>query len=237
MFSTILFKIMKLNEKIKNLFQSNASEIDKIREELFSLYNISENKDLNFANSTVEENDTIAKWLNVNHVVISRNRDSESKNKYVFINETEKLSYLWQKHCQICGDLFPVVNLSARIKPHTRQIKNKEIRKAFKDNFSKSKSFENLEFCKNDKLCIKIVFVLNKEFDKDLDNMAKITLDCVKNLLKVDDKNIDHLDLIKIKTNYLESHIKFRISKSELNTKKDIVLTGTNLKWAVDKLD
>ena len=142
-----------------------------------------------------------------------------------------------QKNCEICGDSFSVANLSARIKPHTRQIKKKEIRKEFKDNFSNSTSFDNLVYDKTDKLCVKIIFVLKKELDKDLDNMAKITLDCVKELLKVDDKNIDHLDLIKIKTNYLESHIKFRISKSELNTKKNILLTGTNLKWGIDKLD
>ena len=228
---------MQLKEKIENLFQRNTSEIDEIRKELFGLYNITEGKDLNFENSTIEDNETIAKWLNLNQLVFLGYRDSDSKNKYVFINETEKLSYLLQKNCEICGDSFSVANLSARIKPHTRQIKKKEIRKEFKDNFSNSTSFDNLVYDKTDKLCVKIIFVLKKELDKDLDNMAKITLDCVKELLKVDDKNIDHLDLIKIKTNYLESHIKFRISKSELNTKKNILLTGTNLKWGIDKLD
>lgn len=223
-------------DEIDEIFQKNDTDANEIRKDLILYYNALEKKEINFENFTVEEAESIAKWLNLNECIFLGYKAKNVKQKFFFINETEKLSYLKQRACPICGDLFPIANFPARIKPQTRQSK-KSVRREFKANFSKSTSFSNLGFESNNRLCVRIIFVLNNVRDKDLDNMAKITLDSMKDLLKIDDKKIDHLDLLKIKAKFIESHIIFQIGKSQLNTKEDIILSGTNLKWGVDKLD
>ncbi|WET51655.1 RusA family crossover junction endodeoxyribonuclease [Chryseobacterium indologenes] len=225
-----------LKTKITNLFQNNLENIEEIRKELFSIYNLSNDKNYDYNTSSIEEQEDISKWLNLNEIIFLGEKKEIFTKKIIFKNESDKLSYLAQCNCKFCGDTYPVVNFLARIKPHSRQTKT-EIKNQFNKNFLKSTALDNIKFIATDKLCIKLIFVLNNERDKDLDNMAKITLDSLKELMKIDDKNIDHLELLKIKTKYIESHIELRISNSKLNVEDDIVLKGANLRLLVDKLD
>ena len=227
----------ELESKINSIVLNEHLSIEEVRKEMFELFNKSENKNLNFKNSTAEENELIAKWLLKNDVVFVGLKKELQKVKSIHLNVTDKMQFYSQLHCRICGNQVPISNFPIRITPTTRQVKT-QIKNKFKENFAKSPYGKTLGIRKDDRLCIKIVFILNKQRDKDLDNMAKLTLDALKELIQIDDKNIDHLELVKLKSNYLESFISFRIAKSEINTKDDMILTGTNLEWAgLNKLD
>ena len=231
---------MQMNElelQINSIVFNKVHSVDDIRKEIFDLFNKSENKDFNYEKSTIEENELIAKWLTSNDVVFVGLNKELQKTKSIHLNETEKMHFLTQSFCRICGSQAPISNFPIRITPTSRQVKT-DIKNEFKKNFATSPYGKNLGINKDNRLCIKIVFVLRDARDKDLDNMAKLTLDALKELIQIDDKNIDHLELIKLKTKYLESFISFRIAKSEINTKDDVILTGTNLSWAgLNKLD
>ena len=69
-------------------------------------------------------------------------------------------------------------------------------------------------------------------------NIAKITMDGLKELLIPDDKQVDHLEIIKFKANYLEEHISISISRNQLNERDNVFFKALNLGWArVDKLE
>ena len=227
----------ELESKINLIVLNDHLSIQEVRKEMFELFNKSENKNLDYKNSTAEENELIAKWLLKNDVAFVGLKNELQKVKLIHLNETDKMQFYSQLHCRICGNQAPISNFPIRITPTTRQFKTL-IKNKFNENFAKSPFGKSLGISKDDRLCIKIVFILNKKRDKDLDNMAKLTLDSLKELIQIDDKNIDHLELVKLKSNYLESFISFRIAKSEINTKDDMILTGTNLEWAgLNKLD
>ncbi|WP_265429026.1 RusA family crossover junction endodeoxyribonuclease [Chryseobacterium sp. YIM B08800] len=218
-----------MKKQILKIIKDNSDNLTNLREELFLLFNKSKNKSYDQNDSSIEEEEEITGWITLNNVNFL-GFDTKEHEKRLFLNETQKVSFLLQSHCKICDDKLPISNFPVRITPLTRQTKT-----AFKNEFKKQ--FLNSPYGKqtglslNDKLCIKLVFVLNNIRDKDLDNMAKLTLDALKELIKIDDKNIDHLELIKIKTKFLESYIHIRISKSDINTSKNIILKGEHLSW------
>lgn len=220
----------KIETEIYKLFQNTESNKDELRKEIFKIYNISEGKQYDHSNSTISEDEDIAKWLNRNEIIFISNTNKTYKKRTIFKNEIDKVQYISQFHCKICEldglRIFPI-----RINPLSRQTKT-DIKNKFLELIKNSPYGGDNKFKKDDRLCIKIVFVLRDGRDKDLDNMAKITLDGIKELIGVDDKNIDHLNLIKIKTKYIEDHITISICKSTINDDKDILLKGENLGWA-----
>jgi len=68
--------------------------------------------------------------------------------------------------------------------------------------------------------------------------MAKILIDVLQGLLMPNDKKIDHLELIKFNTKYLEKHISISIGKSHLYDNSNILFRGSNIGWAgLDKME
>jgi Holliday junction resolvase RusA-like endonuclease len=225
-----------VREKIIEILKSKAENISELREELFLLFNKDQDKSYDFNNSSIQEEGEVTRWIVLNEIHFV-GFDINEGEKRVFINETEKASFLSQSHCKICDDKLPIHNFPVRITPLTRQTST-IIKNGFKKQFLLSPYGKNLTFHSKDRLCIKLVFILNKVRDKDLDNMAKLCLDALKEHINIDDKNIDHLELIKFKSKFLESYIMIRISKSDINTSDNIILKGTHMDWAgLPKLD
>lgn len=225
-----------MKEKILKIISDNSDNLIKLRHELFSLFNEDQNKSYDSENATVNEEEEITGWVASKNVYfIGFNVDEHEKR--LFLNETQKVSFLVQSHCKICDDKLPISNFPVRITPVTRQTET-EFKNEFKRQFLNSPFGKTTGLTSNDKLCIKLVFVLKNAKDKDLDNMAKLTLDALKEHILIDDKNIDHLELIKYKATFLESYIHIRISKSDINTSKNTILKGQHVSWAgLPKLD
>lgn len=220
----------KIQPSLDVIFNNPELKKEGLRREIFKIFNIYENKNYDHQTSTVEKDEEVTRWLNKNglHFITSQ---KETFNKRTFFkNEIDKVSYLTQFHCKICCldglTIFPI-----RINPQTRQTKT-ELKNKFQEHIKNSPYGRNFTFESTDRICVKIVFVMRDGKDKDLDNMAKTTLDGIKELIKIDDKNIDHLDLIKIRTKYIEDHIHLSIGKSDIYDPKNILLKGANLGWA-----
>lgn len=152
-----------------------------------------------------------------------------------FINEADKHNYLQQVHCKIC-DIEGVRFFPIRISPKSRQIKS-SLKNRFQESIAKAPYVKSNAFKTADRICIKLIFVINKSRDKDLDNMVKITIDGLKKVLIPDDKQIDHLEAIKFNTKHIEEFISITIGHSNLNKTDKILFTGENLSWAgLDKI-
>lgn len=221
---------MTIFSEIHALFENSANKRDDCRKEIFKLFNISESKAYSYLNSTVLEEEEISRWIYKNNIhFISSKNETYTKRNW-FQNETDKISYFTQSHCKICSldglTIFPI-----RISPQSRQVKT-ALKNKFQELLQDSQYGQDLKFKPFDQICLKIVFVIRDGRDKDLDNMAKTTLDGLKKLIKVDDKNIIHLDLIKVKTKYVEDYIHISIGKSDINSEENIILKGANLGWA-----
>jgi len=221
---------MSISSDIYSLFEIPNIKKEDLRKEIFHLYNISESKNYSYSDSTASQEEEISKWLNNNTIhFISTKKETYIKRSW-FQNESDKISYFSQFHCKICSldglTIFPI-----RVNPQTRQVKT-VLKNKFQELLQNSPYGQKLRFKPSDRICLKIVFVIKDGRDKDLDNMAKTTLDGLKKLIKVDDKNIDHLELIKIKTKYIEDYIHISICKSDINSDENIILKGANIGWA-----
>ena len=219
-----------MREKILEIIYSKSDDILELRRELFAIFNKVENKNYNPDTTTIIEEEEIIQWIAVNDVNFVGFKKKENSSR-VFVSEVTKASFLAQNYCKICDEKGTISNFPIRIIPITRQTTT-AFKNEFKQQFANSPYGKNTNLINTDKLCVKLVFVLNNVRDKDVDNMAKITLDALKELIGIDDKNIDHLELIKIKTKYLESFIMFRISKSDINTNDNVILKGAHMSWA-----
>lgn len=62
--------------------------------------------------------------------------------------------------------------------------------------------------------------------------MAKITIDGLQGILIPNDKQIDHLEVFKFKSNYLEEQILISIGRSHINEHENILFRGLNMGWA-----
>ncbi len=67
--------------------------------------------------------------------------------------------------------------------------------------------------------------------DKDVDNMVKLLLDSLKNVIFGDDKDIVHLSIIKIRQPENEEFITVRICESKLPSLDDVFDVQFHHSW------
>jgi Holliday junction resolvase RusA-like endonuclease len=232
--SSVIFVLraisMSLQDDIEVLLKKHGITRDNLRGEIVNLYNLLNSASLNPESTSLEQEEEIVRWLNNNGVhFISLRKEPYNKRDW-FVNEIDKHSYLSQFHCKICDveglRIFPI-----RIPPQSRQTKTL-LKNKFQELISTAPFTQNGRFDLADRICLKVIFVINKGRDKDLDNMVKTTLDGLKKVLFPDDKQIDHLELIKFKTQFVEEFISISIGKSNLNNSNNVLFKGENLGWA-----
>jgi hypothetical protein len=147
---------------------------------------------------------------------------------------SSKIITLGQYHCPLCkGDNFPVTITPIRVSPESYQYLKKRrgdyvgaFKKAIKASLD---TFNSHQFGSEQRLCVHIVFVLSKNaVDKEVDNMTKITLDALKNNKFGDDKMIDHLSTLKIRTKSDEGWIIVNIRPTGINNHSDVFIELVN---------
>jgi Holliday junction resolvase RusA-like endonuclease len=83
-----------------------------------------------------------------------------------------------------------------------------------------------------DSICLTIVFVVKeKGAQKDLDNMAKAIVDATKTILFGDDRKIDHLNILRIKSPD-EEYVCLNIRKTTINQRDDVLVRRMLHSWA-----
>ena len=62
--------------------------------------------------------------------------------------------------------------------------------------------------------------------------MAKLFMDSVKGIIMGDDKDVDHLDIIRLTHNAAEEFVWIRIATSDINDKFNVVVPELQHSWA-----
>lgn len=152
-----------------------------------------------------------------------------------------KVSALSQRFCSICkagrssAEAAALYTIPLRISPVTKQSTSPDFDKAYQNAIMKDLSTKNIIIKKDIKLCLSITYILEgngKTKDKDLDNMTKGFQDALAKALNFNDKDIHHLDVIKIIIPKTEESITVQLSPSFLNDHVDVLAPIVNQTWA-----
>ena len=153
---------------------------------------------------------------------------------------THKVSTLAQRHCYICSGLlpsdrqFPIWVLPIRIEPASRQALDSidwaAFQNAVRSRFEADhRTYDPTSYLH---LCLAFTFVLaSSSRDRDVDNMAKALLDAFSRALGFNDKDVHHLDLLKLVDDFPEEYVYIRVAPSHVGGRSDILLPVTNQTW------
>lgn len=139
-----------------------------------------------------------------------------------------KVSWLQQHPCTIClpgGELHPVA-FPVGVPPWSHQCAP-QVGRALRSAIDASPTFREKfkERVARGPVCVRMVFVLGAAATmKDCDNMAKGMLDAFQGLLYANDKQVEHLDLIKVHSTLgLPGYILVRRTSTSINDHSDVV--------------
>lgn len=191
---------------------------------------------------TLSELELVAGWINANYASFSLlfNKAHPTIKTVYSTSLSSKAFLLAQHHCPICTtheDSFPARVFSIRIPPVSKQAaaKKKGRREAFERAIKHRFADNSTPFPEHISICLLIVFVVKATgAQKDLDNMAKALLDAVKNVLFGDDRKIDHLNILRIKSPG-EEFVCLNIRETRLNDHDDVLSPQMLHSWAGTK--
>ena len=211
------------------------SDLNKVtlKREIVDLFNKTTKNCFQVSSLTMDQENTILRWMNNSDLdFISAKKEYHYKRTW-FVNESDKLHYLQQGPCILCNDPSFALYLGVRINPKSGNINNKKIKAKYQEIIKNDVYVKQMtdSISKDDRIHLKLIFIINKTRDKDVDNMSKITIDGLEGVLSPDDKQIDHLEVIKFKTNYLEDSIYISMRKSKLNIEDDVIFRDLNINW------
>jgi len=214
-------------------------EPNKLREQLLALYQQTTGRTLSSPTPTDSEMASVVEWLDQNTETFWPHyfRKRISAVPAFSPSLTAKVSALAQFHCPICATkegLFPVHVILIRITPVSKQAIGQQPKKraAFERAIRHRFAGHKTPFPSDRSVCLLIVFVVKaKGTQKDLDNMAKAIIDAVKNILFGDDRRIDHLNVIRIKSPD-EEFVYLNIRQTQLNEHGDVLVPRMFHSWA-----
>jgi Holliday junction resolvase RusA-like endonuclease len=228
-------KNLNIEKEFNGILNSQDLTSLNLKGEIVNLFNLYTNNHYNSSDLTLEQEKNIIRWMIKSDLWFISAKKADYYMRDWFINETDKHSWLLQNKCVLGKHSSWHLGFSIRIKPKSSNITNNKVKNEFQkllknDEFVKLKN--NLS--KGDKLYLKLICVINKTRDKDIDNMAKITIDGLKGTLFIDDSQIDHLEVIKFKTKYFEDIISVSVNKSSIND-NNVIFRDLNMTWGSRK--
>jgi Holliday junction resolvase RusA-like endonuclease len=130
--------------------------------------------------------------------------------------------------------MCPRFVIPIRISAISGQSSKARIKKAFKNAIKyRLQRHESIPFKLNQKLCVHIVFVMGKNSrNKDVDNMTKPLLDALQGILFENDRDIDHLSVLKIRIDDDEDYTILNIAPTFVNNHDDVVIPSLHHGWA-----
>lgn len=153
----------------------------------------------------------------------------------VFITLSDKASWLGQRHYHICKpDSSSVASL--RIRPESWQSLNSIDKKAFKAAiaywFAK---FPHTRY--EGRICLTFLFICSaRRKTRDLDNMAKLIMDSLKGIVMGDDREVDHLSLMRLTHEGEEEFVTFQIGVSGINNHDNVVHGELRHGWSFPEM-
>lgn len=223
-------------------YLNNNSELDPsfIKKCLVKAFNSETNNNYGSFNTlTVEEEKNIRRWLTESMVFHPKGQILNQKKIEVLIPNVSidtfsKIYLLAQHHCPLCTSRtnHPIQIIPIRISAISNQASPSKMKKAFRAAISSYFHKEYPAYEKNTKLCIQLIFAMpSNNRDKDLDNMAKAFMDVLQTKIFHNDKNVDHLSLLKIKTVENDPFVYINIRETKINEDNLILFSDSKYTW------
>ncbi len=174
-----------------------------------------------------------AKWLMQRYAELDIYFKRPVLTKSAHVTLSDKASWLAQQHCHLCYRDGPVHVIPLRIEPESYQALSSVNKAAFKTAVAERFAGKEYDYYKSHKVCIQVLFVCGSNRRvRDLDNMAKLLLDAVKEVVISDDRNVEHLSLTRLTHQEPEEYIYLRISGSFVNDHGDVAAPAMRHSWA-----
>lgn len=172
-------------------------------------------------------------WLmkNYEHLGIYTKMPVLAKTAHVTLSE--KATWLSQHPCLVCDPGFPINVIPLRIEPQSWQSLDSIDKTAFKEAIAARMATGPSGMSYLGRVCLTFLFVCSaKRRVRDLDNMAKLVMDSLKGVIMGDDRDVDHLNLMRLTHDGEEEYVVFRIAGSNLNIHSDVVHPALRHSWA-----
>ena len=172
-------------------------------------------------------------WLMENYEHLDIYRKILVLDKSAHVTLSDKVSWLSQQRCHVCHPDFPISVIALRISPESWQALDSIDKAAFKA--AVSHRFLNSHHIKaqEGRICLTFLFICSvRRRVKDLDNMAKLVMDSIKGIVMGDDRDVDHLNIMRLTHEDEEEYVTFRISASNINNHDDVVYRKLRHSWA-----
>jgi len=172
-------------------------------------------------------------WLNRNyeHLGIYFKRPMLDKSAHITLSD--KADWFSQRFCHVCHPDSVISNMALRIRPESWQALDSDNKAAFKAALAHRFSQRPHVARHNGRICLTFVFVCSATRRiRDVDNMAKLLMDSMKGHVMGDDKEVDHLNIIRLVHEGDEEFILVRISESNINDHSDVVEASLRHLWA-----
>lgn len=131
-----------------------------------------------------------------------------------------------QTPCSVCGiKATPLRTFSIRLRPESWQSIGTRLKLAFTEEIRQHWVFRDRQSgLERDCLCLRFVFCLGpSDRLKDVDNLAKGLLDSLQGRLYVNDRQIAHLDVLRLTGLASEGSIAVRIARTLVNVHDDVI--------------
>jgi Holliday junction resolvase RusA-like endonuclease len=173
-------------------------------------------------------------WLNQNRESLDNYTKIPILHATSHITLSDKANWLSQRHCHLCEADSPISIIPLQINPESWQSLSSIDKRAFKKAI-RTRLFEHKSQHEplNGRICLSFLFVCKKSRKvRDIDNMAKLFMDSIKGVLMGDDREVDHLNLMRLTHDGDEEYLTVKISTSSINLHNDVVLAKFRHAWA-----
>ncbi|QUY42552.1 RusA family crossover junction endodeoxyribonuclease [Acaryochloris marina S15] len=179
---------------------------------------------------------TVQRWIagNTDLHFLSAELAKVYKRSY-FFNEVDKVIAMQhsQERCLICGSVSQARFIPIRISPKSHQSLTPDLKRYYLEQLQNHPFIQGeTQFDSSHRLCVQLICVLKEGRDKDVDNMAKLILDGIKGQVFPDDKQIDHLQVVKFRANESEEFVSIGVAVSTLNQHSDVLFGAINSDWS-----
>jgi Holliday junction resolvase RusA-like endonuclease len=224
-------------DTFQRALERDTRDIDYVRSKVVDEYNKATGFNLSLS---LKSDDPawreVVRWLNgLDHVGFVRR--TPTLEWLVHSSMSAKINRIAQWHCVFCNTGFPSLVLPVRIKALSYQSTTPKVRAAFKRAL-KDYLKEKHDFAEKS-VCLHITVAIGSSSRiADLDNIAKLFLDALKGSLFRDDRQVEHLSIVRIRTRETEDYVYVRVTPINQTKDDDVLFAKTDHIWAVgDAID
>lgn len=227
---------IRLRAEVERFLKKSDSPLEDVRAFLVENFNKTNDTHIDLNNLSKDDELTLQRWILkcTDLHLLSIELVEVCKRSY-FFDEVDKIIAIQQSqaNCLICGPVRPIRFFSLRISPKSHQSLTPELKKFYLEQLQDHPYVSSVsQFDSSHRLCVQLICVLREGRDKDVDNMAKLILDGIKGKVFPDDRQIDHLQVVKFRASESEEFVSVGVTSSTLNQHTNVLFRAINLDWS-----